>query len=56
MEKRKTGYYWVRVNEDSFWSIAWFGAQSETWSKIGISINVDDGYFFEVNKNRIVEP
>jgi len=54
MEKRKSGFYWVKYTNSDVWRVCHYSSASEQWHVIG-SFVYDDG-LGEINENRIMSP
>lgn len=54
MEKRKSGFYWVKYTNSNVWRVCHYSSASEQWHVIG-SFVYDDG-LGEINENRIMSP
>ena len=58
MEKRKSGFYWVKERGDSGWSVAYYSdnGSHNGWIIPGVCKAISDSYFDEINENRIMSP
>ena len=54
MEKRKSGFYWVKYCEE--WESAWFDSKANDWSLVAMELNLVDDDMTEINPNRIMSP
>lgn len=56
MEKRKSGFYWVRTLYLQEWIIMWYGSKSELWFSYGHGNSLKDLDMASINENRIMSP
>ena len=56
MEKRKSGFYWVKKRADSEWQVAWYSDNSVTWFFWGVPCGYKDSDMELINENRIMSP
>jgi len=51
--KRETGFYRVKLNENSNWTVGLYIDHFMTWEIIGSERIFQDGFFYEVNETKI---
>lgn len=54
MEKRKSGFYWVKYVNGTEWVVCQYSQNSCRWYVRGMPIS--DGELGEINENRIMSP
>ena len=54
MEKRKSGFYWVKYINSTVWRVCHYSSASEQWY-VESTFVYDDG-LGEINENRIMSP
>lgn len=54
--ERKSGFYWVKFNENSDWCVFEYCAKYKIWISPGFDGSFDDKHIHEINPNRIMSP
>lgn len=53
--KRKSGFYWVLLNEDKGWEVAEYFEELEQWQLIGTNISYYDNEFDTIDERHVLK-